>query len=156
MLDPTACQRWDCCSCISPGPTSSKAADVFLVGMCPEGPYTPHTQLAVQIIEHTQEHSTSGLILLTSLAEQDPWPLVRTVNIHSHTRWCLQQLSPGTCLAQGLALGPRLSSCWCLDTGWPSRVLFGLPLMPLSICATLWVCRSAFRTSALFLRYKEN
>ena len=58
--------------------------------MCPQGPYTPHIHIYMAgRTDHRTHTWTNSLILLTSLAEQNVCPLVRTVNIHIHTRWIL-------------------------------------------------------------------
>lgn len=137
MSAPTACQRWDCCSCIPPGLTSSKTVSVFPVGMCPQSRAHIHIDVADCTdhrartwTQHQRPHpahlSEWAGCMSTSESSEHPYPHMRDPSSGS-----AQALKP----SQWLALDPRLCSCCHLDTGWPSRVVFGLPLLPLSVCA---------------------
>lgn len=124
VLDPTVQERRGCCHCMSPGPASSKAEDVFSVGIGTQKTHTqyvytsirgcPHgSQTGTQSI-HTNIDSTNSLILLPSLAEQDGSPLMR-IYVHMY------KVAPCSSWAQTLSL---LSS-------WP----------PSSIAGT-WICKA--------------
>ena len=127
---------------MSPGPTSSKAEDVFPAGTHTKAHiyttyihiymytyihvyiYTyihgwPHRSQTDTKSTHTNIDSTNGLILLPSLAGQDGSPLVR-VYIYICTRWIppAAGLRHSVCPVAG-PLDSSLPSCWHLDIQAP-------------------------------------